>query len=103
MADNPHFSKDQFTFAEVIRNLKHWILFFLAQWKVLFVAGLIGMAGGALISILKKPVFHAETSFVLEDGNGASLGQMSGLASLVGVNLGSLGGVSGLFQCDNIM
>jgi hypothetical protein len=28
---------------------------------------------------------------------------MSGLASLVGVNLGSLGGTSGLFQGDNIM
>ncbi len=103
MADHSHFSKDQFTLAEVIRNLRSWIFFFLAQWKIFFIAGFIGVAGGALISVFKKPVFHAETSFVLEEGSGASLGQMSGLASLVGVNLGSIGSTSGLFQGDNIM
>lgn len=77
--------------------------FFISQWKVLLIAATIGLAGGALISVLKKPVFHAETSFVLEEGDGPGLGQMSGLASLVGVNLGSLGSTSGLFQGDNIM
>jgi hypothetical protein len=103
MADNPHFSKDQFTLAEVIRNLRDWLVFFISQWKILLVSGIIGLGGGAVISIVKKPVFHAETSFVLEEGDGAGLGQMSGLASLVGVNLGSLGSTSGLFQGDNIM
>jgi hypothetical protein len=40
----------------------------------------------------------------LEEGDAGGMGQMSGLASLVGVNLGSLGGgTSGLFQGDNIM
>lgn len=103
MADNPHFSKDQFTLSEVILGLRAWLLFFLSQWKTLLIAGIIGVGGGAAISVLKKPVFHAETSFVLEEGDGSSLGQMSGLASLVGVNLGSLGSTSGLFQGDNIM
>ena len=31
------------------------------------------------------------------------IGQMSGMASLLGVNLGGLGGTNGLFQGDNIM
>jgi len=103
MAANGHFSHDQFTLSEVILGLRGWMMFFLSQWKVLLISGAIGVGGGAAISILKKPVFHAETSFVLEEGDGASLGQMSGLASLVGVNLGSLGSTSGLFQGDNIM
>jgi len=103
MADNPHFSKDQFTLTEVILNIQGWLSFFISQWKVLLIAGIIGLGGGATISVLKKPVFHANTSFVLEEGDGSSLGQMSGLASLVGVNLGSLGSTSGLFQGDNIM
>jgi hypothetical protein len=103
MAANPHFSKDQFTLSEVILTFRGWLAFFISQWKVLVIAGIIGLAGGAAISVLKKPVFHAETSFVLEEGDGSSLGQMSGLASLVGVNLGSLGSTSGLFQGDNIM
>lgn len=103
MSDHSHFSTNQFTLAEVIQNLRQWLAFFISQWKVLLIAGVLGLGGGALISVLKKPVFHAETSFVLEEGDGPGLGQMSGLASLVGVNLGSLGSTSGLFQGDNIM
>jgi hypothetical protein len=103
MTENKHFSDSQFTLKEVIQNLRDWLLFFISQWKVLIAAGLIGMFLGALVSIFKKPVFHAETSFVLEEGDTGGISQMSGLASLVGVNLGSLGSTSGLFQGDNIM
>ncbi|WP_288370244.1 exopolysaccharide biosynthesis protein [uncultured Algoriphagus sp.] len=103
MTENKHFSDSQFTLKEVIQNLRDWLLFFISQWKVLIAAGLIGMVLGALVSIFKKPVFHAETSFVLEEGDTGGISQMSGLASLVGVNLGSLGSTSGLFQGDNIM
>ncbi|MDE0559397.1 exopolysaccharide biosynthesis protein [Algoriphagus sp. NF] len=103
MTENKHFSDSQFTLKEVIQNLRDWLLFFISQWKILIAAGLIGMVLGALVSIFKKPVFHAETSFVLEEGDTGGISQMSGLASLVGVNLGSLGSTSGLFQGDNIM
>jgi hypothetical protein len=103
MTENKHFSDQSFTFREVIQNIQDWLGFFISQWKVLILAGVIGLGLGALVSIFKKPVFHAETSFVLEEGDAGSIGQMSGLASLVGVNLGSLGGTSGLFQGDNIM
>lgn len=103
MAGSKHFSDSQFTLKEVIQNLSEWFGFFLSRWKILVLAGLVGVGLGALVSIFKKPVFHAETSFVLEEGEGGGIGQMSGLASLVGVNLGSLGSTSGLFQGDNIM
>lgn len=103
MSSTNHFSDNQFTLKEVIQNLREWLLFFISKWKILVVAGVLGLILGALVSIFKRPVFHAETSFVLEESDGASLSQMSGLASLVGVNLGSLGSTSGLFQGDNIM
>ncbi|MDG1278876.1 MAG: exopolysaccharide biosynthesis protein [Algoriphagus sp.] len=103
MAGSQHFSDNQFTIKEVFQNVKDWLSFFLSKWKVLLMAGIIGLGVGAMVSIFKKPVFHGETSFVLEEGDAAGMGQMSGLASLVGVNLGSLGGTSGLFQGDNIM
>lgn len=103
MAKGKHFSENQFTLKEVIQNFSGWIAYFLSKWKILILAGLIGMGLGALVSILKKPVFNATTSFVLEEGDAGGIGQMSGLASLVGVNLGSLGSTSGLFQGDNIM
>ncbi|WP_026968428.1 hypothetical protein [Algoriphagus terrigena] len=103
MAGSKHFSESQFTLKEVFQNLGEWFAFFLSKWKILVMAGMIGIVLGVLVSVFKKPVFHAETSFVLEEGEGGGIGQMSGLASLVGVNLGSLGGTSGLFQGDNIM
>ncbi|WPR74707.1 exopolysaccharide biosynthesis protein [Algoriphagus sp. NG3] len=98
-----HFTDNQFTIREVIQNFSGWMAYFTSKWKVLLLAGILGMALGALVSIFKKPVFIASTSFVLEDGDSGGMGQMSGLASLVGVNLGSMGGTSGLFQGDNIM
>ena len=103
MREHKHFSENQFTLREVVQNLREWLHFFLGKWKILVLAGILGLGLGALVSIFKKPVFHAETSFVLEEGDAGSISQMSGLASLVGVNLSSLGGTSGLFQGDNIM
>ena len=98
-----HFTDNQFTIKEVIQTFSGWLAYFISQWKILLLAGIIGLGLGALVSIYKKPVFIATTSFVLEDGDAVGMGQMSGLASLVGVNMGSLGGTSGLFQGDNIM
>ncbi|SFT77768.1 hypothetical protein SAMN04489724_2166 [Algoriphagus locisalis] len=103
MAGSKHFTDNQFTFKEVIQNFSSWISYFISKWKILVLAGLLGIGLGALVSIFKKPVFIATTSFVLEDGDTGGMGGMSGLASLVGVNLGSMGGTSGLFQGDNIM
>ena len=103
MTGPKHFSDNQFTLKEVFQNIREWLIYFISQWKVLILAGIIGMGLGALVSMFKKPVFHAQTSFVLEEGDAGGMGNMSGLASLVGVNLGSLGSTSGLFQGDNIM
>lgn len=103
MTKPKHFSEDQFTLKEVIQNFLDLLSFFISRWRILVLAGFLGIVIGALVSMFKKPVFHAQTSFVLEEGSGGSMGQMSGLASLVGVNLGSLGSETGLFQGDNIM
>lgn len=103
MANQGHILDDKITFREVILRIGNWINFFVGQWKLILLAGLIGIGLGYLVSKFKKPVYIAETSFVLEESSSSGLGQMSGLASLVGVNLGSLGSSSGLFQGDNIM
>jgi hypothetical protein len=102
MSSPSHFSPSQFTLREVIRNLQDWGRFFLSQWKLLLGAGIVGAGLGAVISQVKDPVFHAETSFVLEEEGMGGIGQMSGIANLLGVNIGGLG-TNGLFQGDNIM
>lgn len=103
MSGNSHFSPSQFTLKEVVQNLIDWVNFFRSKWKLLFLSLVVGTGLGAGYSQLKDPIFHAETSFVLEEEGMGGIGQMSGLASLLGVNLGGIGGTNGLFQGDNIM
>jgi hypothetical protein len=103
MTENKHIIDDKLTLKELILNIQFWISYLTGKWKIFLLALLIGGALGALYSQLKKPVFHAHTSFVLEDSEMGGMGSVSGLASLVGVNLGSLGSSSGLFKGDNIM
>ena len=103
MSGNSHFSPSQFTLKEVVQNLINWARFFSSKWKFLLETFVVGAVIGAGYSQLKDPVFHAETSFVLEEDGLGGMGQMSGIASLLGVNLGGLGGTNGLFQGDNIM
>jgi hypothetical protein len=103
MSGNSHFSPSQFTLKEVVQNLIDWVNFFRSKWKLLLFSLALGTGLGAVYSVLKDPVFHAESSFVLEEEGMGGIGQMSGIASLLGVNLGGIGGTNGLFQGDNIM
>lgn len=103
MSGMPHFSPSQFTFREVMKNLRGWVKFFISKWKTLLLAMGLGIGLGAVVSQVKNPLFHAKTSFVLEEEGMSGIGQMSGIANLLGVNLGGLGGTNGLFQGDNIM
>ncbi|MFD2034406.1 Wzz/FepE/Etk N-terminal domain-containing protein [Belliella marina] len=98
-----HILDDKITFKELVLRMRSWKVYFWSKWKVIASWMVLGAILGALVSYLKKPVYVAETTFVLEDSDKGGIGQMSGLASLVGVNLGSLGGSSGLFQGDNII
>jgi hypothetical protein len=84
MSGTSHFSPPQFTLREVVQNLIGWVRFFVSQWKLLLLAAGIGTGLGALVSQVKDPVFHAETSFVLEEEGMGGLGQMSGIANLLG-------------------
>lgn len=103
MNGEQHILDDKITLKEVILNFRGWISFFMGQWKFFLLAVITGMVLGALVSIFKKPVYHAETTFVLEESDMGGMGQVSGIASLLGINLGSMSGPSGIFQGENIM
>lgn len=94
---------DKLTLRDLVLKTRSWISFFLNKWKILAVAAVLGIVAGALVSIFKKPVYHAETTFVLEDPDSGGMGQISGLASLLGINLGSMSSTSSVFQGENIM
>ena len=86
---------------DIFTSIKGGVKYILSKWMVVVLITILGASGGLLFSILKKPTYSAVCTFVLEDGSkGGGLGQISGLASLAGLDIG---GGGGLFQGDNII
>ena len=79
-------------------------MFIMDQRKKIVYGTLITLVLTLSYNYLKSPVYYANTSFVLENDASASLGGLSSLASMSGINTSSLmsAGASNLFQIDNI-
>jgi hypothetical protein len=93
----------EITFNDLVLKLYDWYKYLKSKWMLIILAGLLGLALGYAYSIYKKPVYSAVTTFALEDSApGGSMGQVAGLASMIGLDIGGSGG-SGIFQGENIM
>jgi uncharacterized protein involved in exopolysaccharide biosynthesis len=93
---------DEITLKELLEKAKEWYSYLLSQWKIIVLAGVVGAALGLAYSISKKPIYTATLSFALEDEKtaGGGLGSALGLASSLGLDLGSSGG--GAFSGTNL-
>ncbi|AXB55392.1 Wzz/FepE/Etk N-terminal domain-containing protein [Flavobacterium fluviale] len=99
--DNTPVQNDEISLKELIIKLKEWYAYLLSQWKIIFLAGIIGASIGLAYSFTKKPVYTATLSFALEDEKtGGGLGGALGLASSFGLDLGGSGG--GIFTGSNL-
>ena len=86
---------------DLIIAIRDWLNYFLANWLIILLFIVLGISIGITYAILRKPVYTATTTFVLEDEKtSGGLGSLAGLASIAGFDLGGSGG--GLFQGDNI-
>jgi hypothetical protein len=87
-------ANDEISLKELIEKGKEWYDYLISQWKIILLAGIIGAGLGLAYSFIKKPVYTASLSFALEDekGGSGSLGSALGLASSLGLDLGSGGG-----------
>jgi hypothetical protein len=87
---------------ELVENLLIGYRYLLHRWKSIIAVVIIGACLGYAYASMKKPVYTATTTFVLEGGESSSaLGRYSGLASMVGIDVAGAGG--GIFQGDNII
>lgn len=89
--------------SNLIKNIQEWFLYLFSKRKRIIIGTLIIASLYFAYQTFKKTEYTAETKFVLETETGSGLGQFSSLASLAGVNLGSLTESSNLFQIDNIV
>ena len=92
---------DHISLKGLILGLREWFLYFISKWYLIITFIIVGGVFGLWYASQKKVVYSASTTFVLESGNArGGLGQYAGVASMIGIDLGSDGG---LFQGENII
>lgn len=92
MEENIQNNTDEISLKELIVKTKEWYHYLLTQWKLIVLAGVIGGILGLTYAFIKKPVYTATLTFALEDEKSGGLGGALGLASSLGVDLGTSGG-----------
>lgn len=94
-------NNDDVSLKELLLKAKEWYSYFLKNWKIIVLAGLIGATFGIAYSLSKKPIYTAALSFALEDDKGGGgVGGALSLVSSLGLDLGS--GAGGMFAGSNL-
>ncbi len=94
--------KKTIVLGDVIESIKRFFSYLRSQFKLIALFAVIGLVLPLIYRALQKPVYAASTTFILEEKS-ANGGGLAGLASQVGLDLGSLGSGSSLFTGDNIL
>ena len=94
--------EEKISLKNVFQGFKEWLVFIMDKRKKIIYGALITLVLLLSYNYLKSPIYYANTSFVLENDTSVSLGGLSSLASMSGVNTSSLMSASNLFQIDNI-
>jgi hypothetical protein len=94
---------NEVSFRELIHSLRDLLRYLLSKWVIILLFIIAGGILGLVFSVRSKVNYLANCTFVLEEesGGGAGIGQLAGLASMVGLDLG--GGGGGVFQGENLL
>ena len=96
---------DELSIKDVLLRYKLVVKYLKTKILIIVAFGVLGGAFGLIYAFIKKPVYTATCTFVLDESksSGGGLSQVAGLASLAGIDLGGAAGAGGVFQGDNIM
>jgi hypothetical protein len=94
--------KKTIVLGDVIESIKRFFAYLRSQFVLIALCGLVGLVLPLIYRALQKPAYAASTTFILEEKS-ATGGGLAGIASQVGLDLGSLGSGSSLFTGDNIL
>ena len=94
---------NEVSFRELIHSIRDLLQYLLGKWLIILLFIAAGGILGIVFSVKSKINYLANCTFVLEEesGGGAGIGQLAGLASMVGLDLG--GGGGGVFQGENLL
>ena len=98
-----NFEEERISLTFLIKGFREWITFLFSKSNQI-IFGTVSILFFTISSnYLISPVYYARTTFVLDNENSAgSMGDLSSLASLAGINASSFIDASSLFQIDNI-
>jgi hypothetical protein len=85
--NNQNSNNDEISVKELILRLRDTYRYLLSKWRIILFCGLFGAGLGLIYTFLKKPLYVAELSFVLQDDKSASVSGAMGLASQFGIDL----------------
>jgi hypothetical protein len=94
--------KKTIVLGDVIESIKRFFSYLRSQFVLIAICGLVGLVLPLIYRAFQKPAYAASTTFILEEKS-ATGGGLAGIASQVGLDLGSLGSGSSLFTGDNIL
>ncbi len=94
--------KKTIVLGDVIESVKRFFSYLRSQFVLIALCGLVGLVLPLIYRAFQKPAYAASTTFILEEKS-ATGGGLAGIASQVGLDLGSLGSGSSLFTGDNIL
>lgn len=99
---NTILAEDEISLKELVQKVGEFYHYLLGYWKLILTAGVVGGLLGLGYAFIKKPVYTAEYSFVLEDEKSGGLGGALSLASQFGLDIGG-GSGGGAFAGDNLL
>ena len=101
--NTPQIDNDEISLKELVLKIKECYQFLLTKWKLIVLVGIIGASIGFTYAILKKPIYKAVLTFAMEEEKsaGGGLSGALGLASSLGIDLGSSAG--GAFAGSNLI
>ena len=103
MSEKNKHIEESISISFIVDSIKDWVSFIFSKRKIVIRGTIIIMILIISYNYIKSPVHYARTTFVLDnDTSSGSMGDLSSLASLAGINASSFIDASSLFQIDNI-
>ncbi len=72
-------------------NLKDYLEVISRQWRVIFAVIVVAVLAAVVYMVVTKPVYEAKANILVRTTSSPSMGSMSGLAQLAGINMNSGG------------
>ncbi|HWD88591.1 MAG TPA: Wzz/FepE/Etk N-terminal domain-containing protein [Mucilaginibacter sp.] len=92
---------ERISFRDIILRLRYWKNHLLSKWRVLLASALIAAVLALTYAFIAKPIYVAQSTFVLDESATGGLGQYASLAALAGISMNAES--NGLFAGDNII